>query len=66
MYKKLKSTWGQIPKLYGLARTHKNRAPLRPIVAIIEPVCDRIGCEVAKGLNGVDESRINYKVVFEF
>ena len=45
---KLKSTGGQIPSMYGLAKTHKVEVPLRPIVAMIGSPYDRIGCEMSK------------------
>ena len=61
MNDKLKSTGGQIPCMYGLAKTHKVGIPLRPIVAMIGSPYDKIGCEMSKWLRLVESSQINCK-----
>ena len=55
----LKIRGGQIPKIYGLAKVHKEGVPLRPIVSMSGSVYEKIGKLVSEWISRVPESRIN-------
>ena len=55
----LKIRGGQIPKIHGLAKVHKEGVPVRPIVSMSGSVCEKIGKLVSEWLSRVPESRIN-------
>ena len=56
---RLKSIGSQVPRSYGLAKTHKKDVPLRPIVAMIGSPYDKVGIEMSKWLGKLDASKIN-------
>ena len=56
---RLKSIGSQVPKMYGLAKTHKRDVPLRPIVAMVGSPYDKVGNEMSKWLGKLDASKIN-------
>ena len=47
---RLKSIGSQVPRMYGLAKTHKRDIPLRPIVAMIGSPYDKVESEMSKWL----------------
>ena len=59
MYKSLKPVGSQAPRLYGLAKVHKEDVPLRPIVSMPGSPYHRIAKQVADWLSLVPECKIN-------
>ena len=57
--KALKVRGGQIPKMYGLAKVHKEGVPVRPIVSMSGSVYENIGKLVSKWLSKIPEANIN-------
>ena len=55
----MKSKGGQLPKLYGLAKVHKESVPVRPVLSMPgSPYC-KLAEKVAKWLSVIPESKIN-------
>ena len=59
LYEKLKPTGSQPPRIYGLAKIHKNNIPVRPVLAMPGTAYYKIGKEVAEWLSAVPECKIN-------
>ena len=59
LYKKLKPMGSQPPRLYGLAKVHKNNIPMRPVLSIPGSVYHKIAEQVAEWLEAVPECKIN-------
>ena len=55
----LTSRGGQPPRLYGLAKIHKDDIPLRPVVSMPGSPYYNIGKKVAEWLERIEESNIN-------
>ena len=55
--KGLKIRGGQIPKIYGLAKVHKEDVPVRPIVSMSGTVYQKIGKLVSEWLSRRPEVR---------
>ena len=55
----LKSTGGQPPRLYGLAKVHKDAVPLRPVLSMPGSPYDNLGTAVTKWLSVIPSSQIN-------
>ena len=59
LYNKLKPTGSQPPRLYGLAKVHKEGTPLRPIVSMPGSAYQQVAKQVAAWLSLVPECGIN-------
>ena len=59
LFKELKPTGSQAPRLYGLAKVHKDGTPLRPIVAFPGSAYEPVAKKIAHWLSFVPECRIN-------
>ena len=59
LYKELYSTGGMAPRLYGLAKTHKESTPLRPVLSMCGSAYYQISAKIAKWLSIIPESQIN-------
>ena len=59
LYKKLKPMGSQPPRLYGLAKVHKNNIPMRPVLSMPGSVYHKIAEQVAEWLEAVPECKIN-------
>ena len=57
--KDLKSIGGQFPRLYGLAKVHKNNIPARPVLSMPGSPYHKIVQKVTDWLSVVSESKIN-------
>ena len=57
--KDLKSIGGQFPRLYGLAKVHKNNIPVRPVLSMPGSPYHKIVQKVTDWLSVVSESKIN-------
>ena len=55
----MKSKGGQLPKLYGLAKVHKESVPIRPVLSIPGSPYYKLAEKVAKWLSVIPESKIN-------
>ena len=55
----LRPTGSQPPRLYGLAKVHKDGTPLRPIVSMPGSAYQRVAKKIAAWLSLVPECRIN-------
>ncbi len=55
---KLKSVGGQPPRLYGLAKVHKQSVPVRPVLSMPGSPYDNVGTMVTKWLSVNPESQI--------
>ena len=60
-FKALKIRGGQFPKVYGLAKVHKEGVPVRPIVSMSGSVYENIGKLVSQWLSRVPEASINLR-----
>ena len=43
IYERIRSTGGNIPKLYGTAKVHKQNVPLRPVISMPGSIYDNLG-----------------------
>ena len=59
LYDQLKPRGSQAPRLYGLAKVHKDNTPLRPIVSMPGSAYHRVAKQVADWLAVVPECKIN-------
>ena len=59
LFSELRPTGSQPPRLYGLAKVHKDGTPLRPIVSMPGSAYQRVAKKVAAWLSLVPECRIN-------
>ena len=59
LYKEMKSTGGQLPRLYGLAKVHKTNVPIRPVLSMPSSPYYRIAGKVTKWLSVIPQSKIN-------
>jgi len=59
LYEKIRPRGSQPPRLYGLAKIHKNEIPVRPVLSMPGSAYHRIGIQVAEWLAKVPECRIN-------
>ena len=50
LYSRLRSTEGQPARLYGLAKVHKKRAPLRPVLSLPGSSYEHLNKTLAKFL----------------
>ena len=57
--KDMKSTGGQLPRMYGLAKVHKATVPVRPVLSMPGSPYYRIADKVTKWLLVIPESSIN-------
>ena len=58
LFNKLKPVGSQPPRLYGLAKVHKNDTPLRPVVSMPDSPYHNIAKQVASWLSLVPECQI--------
>ena len=58
-YNKLKPCGSQAPRLYGLAKIHKQNVPLRPVLSMPGSAYHKIADQVAEWLKEVHECNIN-------
>ena len=59
LYLKLKPIGSQPPRLYGLAKVHKDDTPVRPVVSMPGSAYHKIAKEVTSWLSVVEECNIN-------
>ena len=59
LFDKLKPIGSKPPRLYGLAKVHKENTPLRPVLSMPGSSYYKIGKQVADWLSVVQECRIN-------
>ena len=59
LYKDLKSTGGQLPRLYGLAKVHKQNVPLRPVLSMPGSPYHKVANKVTEWLSVIPEAKIN-------
>ena len=59
LFDKLKPMGSKPPRLYGLAKVHKENTPLRPVLSMPGSSYYKIGKQVADWLSVVEECRIN-------
>ena len=59
LYEKLKPTGSQPPRLYGLAKVHKNNIPMRPVLSMPGSAYHQITKQVEERLSTVPECQIN-------
>ena len=59
LFKKLKPVGSQPPRLYGLAKVHKNEIPLRPVLSMPGSAYFKIAVQVSEWLFIVEECKIN-------
>ena len=55
---KLSSRGGQPPRLYGLAKVHKQAVPVRPVLSMPGSPYDRVGTVVTEWLSTIPSSQI--------
>ena len=55
----LKPKGSQAPRLYGLAKVHKDNCPVRPVVSMIGSAYQKVAKQVTEWLSLVPECRIN-------
>jgi len=60
LFDKLKPTGSQPPRLYGLAKIHKDSVPVRPVLSMPGSAYYNIANQVAKWLSVVKECNINH------
>ena len=56
---KQESTGGQLPRRYRLAKVHKNKVRLRPVLSMLGSPYHKIAQKIADWLSVVPESKIN-------
>ena len=59
LFNKLKPIGSQPPRLYGLAKVHKNNTPLRPVVSMPGSPYHNVAKQVAQWLSLVPQCNIN-------
>ena len=59
LFTRLKPTGSQPPRLYGLAKIHKQHVPVRPVLSMPGSAYYKIGNQVSKWLSIVKECNIN-------
>ena len=59
LYKKLRPSGSQAPRLYGLAKVHKKDTPMRPVLSMPGSAYHKVGNQVAQWLSHVPECKIN-------
>ena len=59
LYQSLRPRGSQPPRLYGLAKVHKQDIPMRPVLSMPGSAYHKVGCQVAKWLSIVPECNIN-------
>ena len=59
LFNKLKPTGSQPPRLYGLAKVHKDNYPMRPVVSMPGSLNQKIATVMAHWLSGMPECNIN-------
>ena len=59
LFNKLKPRGSQPPRLYGLAKVHKNNIPMRPVLSMPGSAYHKIGVQIAEWLSTVPQCRIN-------
>ena len=59
MYDNLKPVGSQPPRLYGLAKVHKNDVPMRPVLSMPGSAYYKIANQVAEWLSVISECNIN-------
>ena len=52
-------TGSTIPRIYGLAKTHKEGTPLRPVLSTVNSIYHKIASKIAKWLSVVPQTQIN-------
>ena len=55
----MKSKGGQLPKLYGLAKGHKESVPVRPVLSMPGSPYYKLAEKVTKWISVIPESKIN-------
>ena len=58
-FEQVKSTGGQPPCLYGLAKVHKTSVPVRPVLSMPGSPYYKLATQVEKWLSALPESKIN-------
>ena len=59
LYKKLRPSGSQAPRLYGLAKVHKKDTPMRPVLSMPGSAYHKVANQVAQWLSHVPECKIN-------
>ena len=59
LFDRLKPRGSQAPRLYGLAKIHKDNVPLRPVLSMPGSAYHKIACQVTEWLKVVPECNIN-------
>ena len=59
LYTELRSTGGQLPRLYGLAKVHKENVPLRPVLSMPGSPYHKVAKKVTEWLNAIPEAKIS-------
>ena len=59
LYNEMKATGGQIRKLYGTAKVHKNNVPVRPVLSMPGSPYYKIADRITKWLSIIPESQIS-------
>ena len=59
LYKELYPTGTQAPRLYGLAKIHKEDTPMRPVLSMPGSAYHTVGKKIAEWLSYVPECKIN-------
>ena len=59
LFEKVKSTGGQPPRLYGLAKVHKTTVPLRPVLSMPGSPYYKLAAEVEKWISVLPQAKIN-------
>ena len=59
MYNKIRSTGGLPPRLYGLAKTHKNDTPLRPVLSMCGSSYYNLASKISDWLSVLRQAKIN-------
>ena len=64
LYKALHSTGGMAPRLYGLAKTHKDGTPLRPVLSMCGSAYYQIASQMANGFPACDLKTNEVRLLF--
>ena len=59
LYKELHHTGSTVPRLYGLAKNHKESVPLRPVLSTVNSIYHKLAKKLAFWLSHVPETQIN-------
>ena len=59
LYGEMRSVGSNLPRLYGLAKTHKQDIPLRPVLSMCGSAYYKIATKISRWLSVIPEARIN-------